>query len=69
MLSGGLVFPAVLAERLFDFQLGRWQSFGVTGLSGPVAECGLERLLDGCHPPGSESDGKEEFTATLALER
>src|SRR5215210_1936317 len=24
VLSGGLVFLAVLAERFFDFQLGRW---------------------------------------------
>ena len=29
VLSGGLVFLAVLAERFFDFQLGRWQWFGV----------------------------------------
>ena len=37
VLSGGLVFLAVLAERFFDFHLGRWQWFGVlitaTGLA------------------------------------
>ena len=59
VLSGGLVFLAVLAERLFDFQLGRWQWFGVTGLSGPVAECGLERLLDGCHLRGPNRTGRK----------
>src|SRR6476646_11942740 len=30
VLSGGLVSLAVLAERFFDFHLGRWQWFGVT---------------------------------------
>ena len=30
VLSGGLVFLAVLAERFFDFHLGPWQWFGVT---------------------------------------
>src|SRR5689334_7844179 len=30
VLSGGLVFLAVLAERFFGFHLGRWQWFGVT---------------------------------------
>ena len=30
VLSGGLVFLAVLAERFFDLRLGRWQWFGVT---------------------------------------
>jgi drug/metabolite transporter (DMT)-like permease len=41
VLSGGLVFLAVLAERFFDFQLGRWQWFGVTITAAGLAVIGL----------------------------
>ena len=41
VLSGGLVFLAVLAERFFDFQLGRWQWFGVLITAAGLAVIGL----------------------------
>jgi drug/metabolite transporter (DMT)-like permease len=41
VLSGGLVFLAVLAERFFDFTLGRWQWFGVTITAAGLAIIGL----------------------------
>jgi drug/metabolite transporter (DMT)-like permease len=41
VLSGGLVFLAVLAERFFDFQLGRWQWFGVTITAAGLAVIGF----------------------------
>jgi drug/metabolite transporter (DMT)-like permease len=41
VLSGGLVFLAVLAERFFDFTLGRWQWFGVTITAAGLAVIGL----------------------------
>ena len=41
VLSGGLVFLAVLAERFFDFQLGRWQWFGVLITAAGLAIIGL----------------------------
>jgi drug/metabolite transporter (DMT)-like permease len=41
VLSGGLVFLAVLAERFFGFQLGRWQWFGVTITAVGLAVIGL----------------------------
>ena len=41
VLSGGLVFLAVLAERFFDFHLGRWQWFGVTITAAGLAVIGL----------------------------
>jgi len=41
VLSGGLVFLAVLAERFFDFRLGRWQWFGVTITAAGLAVIGL----------------------------
>jgi drug/metabolite transporter (DMT)-like permease len=41
VLSGGLVFLAVLAERFFDVRLGRWQWFGVTITAGGLAIIGL----------------------------
>lgn len=41
VISGGLVFLAVLAERFFDFRLGRWQWFGVTITAAGLAIVGL----------------------------
>ena len=41
VLSGGLVFLAVLAERFFDLRLGRWQWFGVTITAVGLAIIGL----------------------------
>jgi drug/metabolite transporter (DMT)-like permease len=41
VLSGGLVFLAVVAERFFGFQLGRWQWFGVTITAAGLAVIGL----------------------------
>jgi drug/metabolite transporter (DMT)-like permease len=41
VLSGGLVFLAVLAERFFDLRLGRWQWFGVTITAAGLAIIGL----------------------------
>jgi drug/metabolite transporter (DMT)-like permease len=41
VLSGGLVFLAVLAERFFGFHLGPWQWFGVTITAAGLAVIGL----------------------------
>jgi drug/metabolite transporter (DMT)-like permease len=41
VLSGGLVFLAVLAERCFDLRLGRWQWFGVTITAAGLAVIGV----------------------------
>jgi drug/metabolite transporter (DMT)-like permease len=41
VLSGGLVFLAVLAERFFDFKLGRWQWFGVLITAAGLVVIGL----------------------------
>ena len=41
VLSGGLVFLAVLAERFFAFRLGRWQWFGVLITATGLAVIGL----------------------------
>jgi len=41
VLSGGLVFLAVLAERFFDLRLGRWQWFGVTITAAGLAVIGV----------------------------
>jgi drug/metabolite transporter (DMT)-like permease len=41
VLSGGLVFLAVLAERFFGFKLGRMQWFGVTITAAGLAVIGL----------------------------
>ena len=41
VLSGGLVFLAVLAERFFGFRLGRWEWFGVTITAAGLAVIGL----------------------------
>jgi drug/metabolite transporter (DMT)-like permease len=40
VLSGGLVFLAVLAEGFFEFKLGRWQWFGVVITAAGLAVIG-----------------------------
>jgi drug/metabolite transporter (DMT)-like permease len=41
VLSGGLVFLALLGERYFGFQLGRWQWIGVTITAAGLVVIGL----------------------------
>jgi drug/metabolite transporter (DMT)-like permease len=41
VLSGGLVFLALLGERFFGFHLGRWQWFGVTITAAGLVVIGL----------------------------
>jgi drug/metabolite transporter (DMT)-like permease len=41
VLSGGLVFLALLGERYFGFRLGRWQWVGVTITAGGLVVIGL----------------------------
>jgi drug/metabolite transporter (DMT)-like permease len=41
VLSGGLVFLAVLAQRFFGFRLGRWEWLGVTITAAGLAVIGL----------------------------
>ncbi len=41
MISGGLVFLAILAERCFGFQLGRWQWTGLLVTAVGLAVLGL----------------------------
>jgi drug/metabolite transporter (DMT)-like permease len=47
VLSGGLVFLAVLAERFFGFQLGRRQWLGVTITAAGLAVIGLTAKTEG----------------------
>jgi hypothetical protein len=58
VLTGGLVFLAVLAERFFGFRLGRWQWFGVTITTAGLAVTGIsaaseERCGRAAAPPVS----------------
>src|SRR5207245_45019 len=57
VLSGGLVFLAVLAERFFGFRLGRRQWTGVTITAAGLAVIGLTATPEGSHrsPPSSPS--------------
>jgi drug/metabolite transporter (DMT)-like permease len=41
VLSGGLVFLAILAQRFFGFRLGRWEWLGVTITAAGLAVIGL----------------------------
>ena len=41
VLSGGLVFLAVFAERFFGFHLGRWQWIGVAITAAGLVVIGL----------------------------
>lgn len=52
VLSGGLVFLAVLAERFFGFRLGRRQWAGVIVTAAGLAVIGLTSGPDDGDPPG-----------------
>lgn len=47
ILSGGLVFLAILAERFFGFHLGRRQSAGMTLTAAGLAMIGLTSASEG----------------------
>ena len=61
VLSGGLVFLAVLAERFFDFQLGRWQWFGVL-----ITAAGL--VVIGLTSGGAAHPQRSSLAALIAVE-
>ena len=52
VLSGGLVFLAVLAERYFGFHLGQRQWIGLSITAGGLAVIGLTSGSDTGDPPG-----------------
>jgi drug/metabolite transporter (DMT)-like permease len=52
VLSAGLVFLAVLAERYFGFHLGRRQWIGVVITAAGLAVIGLTQGSQPAHPPG-----------------
>ena len=52
VLSGGLVFLAVFAERFFGFKLGRRQWAGVIVTAAGLAVIGLTSGPDDADPPG-----------------
>jgi drug/metabolite transporter (DMT)-like permease len=51
ILSGGLVFLAVLAERFFGFHLGRRQWAGMTITAAVLAVIGLTASAEGPNAP------------------
>ena len=61
VLSGGLVFLAVLAERFFGFQLGRRQWAGVT-----ITAAGL--VVIGLTSGGADDAQRASLAALIALE-
>ena len=61
VLSGGLVFLAVLAERFFDFELGRWQWFGVL-----ITAAGL--AIIGFTGGGAARPQRSSLAALIAVE-
>jgi drug/metabolite transporter (DMT)-like permease len=61
VLSGGLVFLAVLAERFFGFHLGRWQWFGVT-----ITAAGL--VVIGLTGGGAARPSHSSLAALIAVE-
>jgi drug/metabolite transporter (DMT)-like permease len=61
VLSGGLVFLAVLAERFFGFRLGRWQWFGVT-----ITAAGL--VVIGLTGGGAARPQRSSLAALIAVE-
>jgi drug/metabolite transporter (DMT)-like permease len=60
VLSGGLVFLAVLAERFFGFQLGRRQWIGLAITAGGLAALGLTS--------GHSGDGSSSLAALISVE-
>ncbi len=61
VLSGGLVFLAVIAERFFGFHLGRWQWFGVT-----ITAFGL--VVIGLTGGGAARPQQSSLAALIAVE-
>jgi drug/metabolite transporter (DMT)-like permease len=61
VLSGGLVFLAVLAERFFGFQLGRRQWVGVTITAAGLAVIGLTGT-------GANTSQRPSLAALIAIE-
>jgi drug/metabolite transporter (DMT)-like permease len=61
VLSGGLVFLAVIAERFFGFHLGRWQWFGVT-----ITAAGL--VVIGLTGGGATRPQRSSLAALIAVE-
>jgi drug/metabolite transporter (DMT)-like permease len=61
VLSGGLVFLAVFAERFFGFHLGRRQWIGVT-----ITAAGL--VVIGLTSAGAEDSGRASLAALIAIE-
>jgi drug/metabolite transporter (DMT)-like permease len=61
VLSGGLVFLAVLAERFFGFQLGRRQWVGVTITAAGLAVIGLTGT-------GANTSQRASLAALIAVE-
>jgi drug/metabolite transporter (DMT)-like permease len=61
VLSGGLVFLAVLAERFFGFHLGRRQWFGVT-----ITAAGL--VVIGLTGAGGDTSQRASLAALIAVE-
>jgi hypothetical protein len=61
VLSGGLVFLAVLAEPFFGFHLGRWHWFGVT-----ITAAGL--LVIGLTAGGATRPQRSSLAALIAVE-
>jgi drug/metabolite transporter (DMT)-like permease len=60
VLSGGLVFLAVLAERFFGYHLGRRQWTGLAITAGGLATLGLTS--------GHNSDGSSSLAALIGVE-
>jgi drug/metabolite transporter (DMT)-like permease len=61
VLSGGLVFLAVVAERFFGFRLGRRQRVGVTITAAGLAVIGLTGV-------GADSPRRASLAALIAVE-
>lgn len=61
VLSGGLVFLALIGERFFGFHLGRWQWFGVT-----ITACGL--VVIGLTGGGAAEPQRASLSALISVE-
>jgi drug/metabolite transporter (DMT)-like permease len=61
VLSGGIVFLAVFAERFFDLHLGPWQWFGVVITAAGLAVIGITGV-------GSDQPQRESLAALIAVE-
>src|SRR5690348_1686981 len=61
VLSGGLVFLAILAQRFFGFRLGRWEWLGVT-----ITAAGLTVI--GLTGSGATRPQRSSLAALIAVE-